>query len=109
MEDKQEEKISSFNLPRPASDPYIAGQYQRFELGDSPSLADNEPHAEEMMRVGMVLEGMGLVLGRRIDAKEVIEDPDVIGGIVRVGLNQPEQAFGLLLLKIYADETQTEL
>ncbi len=101
------EIIGGFNRPRPTEDPYVAGQYEQLGLSEAPSLQDIEPHAVDMMASGRVLEGMGLVLGRRVDAADAKEDPD-LKAIVVTALSDPRQAFGGLLMKLELDRLEAE-
>ncbi len=100
--------LSGFNRPRPTQDPYVAEQYERLGIGPAPSLEDIEPHAIDMMRHGRLLEGMGLVLGRGVNAKDLELDEELMS-LALVSLNNPEQAFGGLLLKRALDEQEDML
>ncbi|GEM_PF-4979982 len=98
-------ETAGFNKPRPTDDPYVAKQYDVLGIGDTPSLQDIGPHAISMMREKKVLEAMGLVLGRRLDARDAQTDPD-LGLIQRLAMQDPEQAFGGLLLKLTLEELE---
>lgn len=101
------ENSAGFNRPRPTDDPYIASQYDRLGLGEAPSLEAIEPHALGIMRDNRILEGIGLVLGRRIDARNTQTDPD-LRDLVIVAMKNPEQAFGGLLFKLALEELEPE-
>jgi hypothetical protein len=101
------EVLGGFNSPRPAQDSYIVREYEALGIGSEPSLEAIEPHAIEMLRQGKILEGIQLVLGRRIDAKDTQTDP-TLAGIYVLALQTPEEAFGALLLKVATDELASE-
>jgi hypothetical protein len=82
---------AGFTQPLTTEDSYILKMWQEKGLGDHPTLEDIEPVAVQMMREGQVLEAAGLVLARRVDAKEE--------GVTCLFLTTPENAFGILLLK----------
>jgi hypothetical protein len=96
---------AGFNAPRPTENPYMLDQYARLELGVQPSLADVEPHALQLMESGAVLEGIGLVLGRRVDARDLKEDM-VMTQIALTAYGRPQDAMTLLLLKLTAEEAK---
>jgi hypothetical protein len=96
-----------FNRPRPATTPHIAREYDRLGLGEAPSLEDIEPVAIKMMSDKRIIEAMGLVLGRRIDARETLADPDLLI-IGQIALQDPEKAFGGLLMLLTIEELEAE-
>lgn len=96
------ETLAGFNRPRPTDDSYVNRQYGELGIGSTPSLEDIEPHAIDMMKDGKILEGMGLVLGRRIGAQDVT-DPD-LRELASLAVQDPKRAFGCLLLQLARDE-----
>jgi len=97
---------TGMDRPRPTEDTYVLGQYAELGLGKAPSLAEIEPFALEMMRGRKILEGLGLVLGRRVNASDR-SDPDV-GTITMLAVQNPDLAFSMLLVKLTADELKAE-
>lgn len=102
-----EEPQAGFERPQVPSDGYTAGLYEKFELGQTPSMRDIEPVATTLLGdPTTIMEGMSLVLGRRVDSQELTEDPE-LGTVMLIG--EPGQKFGILLLmKSFAPSEQTE-
>jgi len=102
-----QEITSGFNRPRVVEDRYVLQQFEELGIGLTPSLEDIEPYAIAMMRNKEILEGMGLVLGRRVDAMEIEED-SILRGIMLSAIQDPESAFGLLLFRLATEDLKAE-
>jgi hypothetical protein len=99
--------LSGSQIPRPAKDSYTSGQYERLGLRSDPTLEEIEPFAKEMMQNKHIIEGMSLVLGRRIDSREIASDP-ALAEITQFALRDPETAYGGLLIMLTLEELEAE-
>lgn len=102
------ENTAGFSRPQSPIDGYAAGLYDEYGLSPTPSMADIEPIAKDLLSdVTTVLDGMSLVLGRRVDAQELTADPK-LGMVMMMG--EPGTKFGILLLmRSFSSSTEDEL
>jgi hypothetical protein len=96
-----------FNRRRPTDNGYILSLREHVGLSADASLEEAEPVVIEMMRGKKIIEGMELVLGRQIDAQDVMTDPN-LRDVSMLAMSNPEQAFGGLLLVHTLEEMQAE-
>jgi hypothetical protein len=87
-----EGSLAGFNRPQTPKDDYAATLYQKFGLGQTPSLEDMEPIATRLLDdPTTIIEGMSLVLGRRVDAREFTEDPELGVAMLMGSADQTEE------------------
>lgn len=97
------EEQSGFQAPRLPKDNWAARLYQKYGLGENPSLKEIEPIATKLLgNVSTAIEGAELMLGRRIDAKET----ELLSTIYFGG--SAENMFGLLLMECAIDDSQNK-
>lgn len=99
------EPQAGFDRPQMPRDDYAAELYERFALGEAPSLAEIEPVATTLLGDHRTLfEGMSLVLGRRVDTTEIMENPEL--GMCALVKGAGEKFALLLLMKSFAPSEQ---
>jgi hypothetical protein len=95
-----------FNRRRPSQDPWVAKQLEKFGLSPDASLEEVEPKAMELWKdVHNRLSVTELVLGRRVDARELQQNPD-LGEVIMT--EDASVAFGGLLLLQTLEEIHRE-
>ncbi len=85
--------MANYNDPCPPKDGWAQGLYRKYNLGDTPTMEAIEPVALQLLSdVTTSMTGAELVLGRRVDAKEM----DVA---MLCMFGAPERKFAALLLR----------
>ena len=105
-----EEPIAGFNQPIVPQDPWVAGLYERHDLGETPSLADIEPVAKELLReLGSSQTALEMALGRRIDSLEMLQD-ERLRPLLGVFMSNAsiEEKFGCILMAASSSEPEPE-
>jgi len=98
------EQKGGYQRPQSPQDNWAARLYQEHDLGQTPSQADIEPVATELLGSPLTaLSGAELVLGRRVDAQE----KDIAQIIVTPGFS-PEERYGLLLMQKSYEEMSAQ-
>ncbi len=91
--------MAGFDALQISTDPEVTSLYKEYGLKEFPTLAEIEPVAKSLWRDPTTkLRGMELVLGRRVDVREIEEVDDPTLRHIFHFATGPSQAFDLLLL-----------
>lgn len=103
-----QEIVPGYEQPIVPEDEYVAGLYQHYELGDTPTMRELEPVATRLLgELGTSHTAIEMVLGRQLDVDTMPERYPLLSMLVMTG-DAPKDKFGALLMVRSAEDEKRQ-